>query len=265
MSKQKAVYRKKISVAIDLLSEITVKEDIERDEVVKLLKQKYEEMRLSPFRGIAQPSDIYDKEMTTLYVIGKYGMDLMNDFPEVFEKVFFKETEYEKVLNILTSNEETSAKREKIIRILGREPTSNDIARILRILFTKTILGFSEEGELVKAFAEVLKTFPENQKDVYNFGRFYIGFKIAEMITTGEIKSKVEKEAVKQAMNITLNMGKNMPDDRYIYIIAKKVFKVPDEKLERILSYTKKPQPRKEVQTGEEVGQQDENDEKNSS
>ncbi|MEM3284890.1 MAG: DUF2192 domain-containing protein, partial [Fervidicoccaceae archaeon] len=99
MVPQKKIYRKKISVAIDILSEISEKMIADRDKVIKLLKEKYEEYRISPFRGIAQPEDLYDKEMATLYVVGKYGMGLDEDYPEIFERVFEKEKKYEAFIN----------------------------------------------------------------------------------------------------------------------------------------------------------------------
>jgi hypothetical protein len=55
------------------------------------------------------------------------------------------------------------------------------------------------------------------------------------MIATGEIRSKVDKEARKQALNLKMGLGKVMPDDAYIYNIARNVFKVPKQKLIGIL------------------------------
>ncbi|MBE9390745.1 DUF2192 domain-containing protein [Fervidicoccus fontis] len=236
MERGKKVYRKKVSVAIDVLSEALERGEISREEMAELLRKKYRENKISPFRGIALPSDIYDKELATLYVIGKYGMGVMYDYPEFFESVFSKEMEYERAIEVLSSDASDEEKRKIVSGIFGGIPSSNDVARMLRIAFTKVIFGFAEEKELLDLFSAIKRALPECEKDVSNFARFYIGFKIAEKITIGEIKSRVEKEATKQAMNLSVNLGMNMPDDKYIYVIARKVFKVPEEILERVLS-----------------------------
>jgi hypothetical protein len=246
MVERKRVYRKKITVAIDLLGNITGDEELDRESAVAALKDSYERTRLSPFRGSAFPEDIYDKEMATLYIVGKYGMGIDNDFPEVFEKIFGKEKAYEEALETLLSAAEPDEKRKKIENLLGREPDSNEIARILRILFTKIVLGFDDEERIVSALHEAIKVFPEHENDIKKYARFYIGFRIAEMIATGQIRSKVDKEARKQALNLKMGLGKVMPDDTYIYNIARNVFKVPRQKLMGILQ----PRRRQRSETG---------------
>ncbi|MEM3228961.1 MAG: DUF2192 domain-containing protein [Fervidicoccaceae archaeon] len=237
MVPQKKIYRKKISVAIDILSEISEKMIADRDKVIKLLKEKYEEYRISPFRGIAQPEDLYDKEMATLYVVGKYGMGLDEDYPEIFERVFEKEKKYEAFINAIIPEQGNGDSRARLLEKLGSsELSSNDVARILRIVFTKVIFGFAQDDELLNLMNKIEKFFPENAKDVRNFKRFFIGFKLAEMIATGEIRSRVEKEAMKQALVLKLGSGKTAPDDKYVSVIARKVFKVPGEKIEKLLS-----------------------------
>jgi len=234
---QKGVYRKKVSVAIDVLSEIAERGLSDRGEVVDLLKRKYEELRISPFRGIAQPEDLYDKEMATLYVIGKYGMGIDEDYPELFSSLFDREIKYEEFAREILSNDDDATKKSRALEKLGTDVlTSNDVARILRVEFTKVVFGFSSEDELLRLMSEIERIFPENAKDVRNFKKFYIGFKLAEMITTGEVRNRLEKEAMKQAMVLKLGSGKLAPDDRYIATIARRVFKVPREKIERILS-----------------------------
>ena len=237
--RDKRVYRKKVSVAIDLLASILEDGITDREKVRELLRERYEETRLSPFRGIALPEDIYDKEMATLYVVGKYGMGLDQDYPEQFEKVFDREARYERALEVLLGDESVEAKREKITALLG-EVNSNELSRMFRLLFTRIVLGFAEEGDLFKALRTAREVFPEHEKDVLKYARFYIGFRLAEKIATGEIRSKLAKEAEKQALNLSIGLGKTMPDDSYIYNIARSVFKVPREKLESILNVNEK-------------------------
>lgn len=234
MSTTKGVYRKKVSVAIDLLSRIVNEELTDRARAVEELKTKYNETRLSPFRGIALPEDIYDKEMATLYVIGKYGMGLDQDYPEVFEKVFEREKRYEEAIRVLLGEGDPEEKKEKVIKLLSNID-SNELSRMFRVMFTRVILGFADEEDLIKLLHGALQVFPEHERDIMKYARFYIGFRLAEMIATGEIRDKLSKEASKQALNLKLGLGKTMPDDTYIYNIARNVFKVPKAKLEEVL------------------------------
>ncbi len=248
--RKRNVYKKKIATAIDVLGEITGQENIDREEVVQQLREAYEKIKLSPFRGSAFPEDIYDKEMATLYIVGKYGMGIEEDFPELFEKVFEREKKYEECIEELLSERTAEEKRDRITKILGGTPDSNELARILRLVFTKIILGFEDEEKLVKALHEAIKVFPELENDAKKYARFYIGFKLAEMIAVGEIRSKMDKELRKQALNLKMGLGKVMPDDRYIYGIARNVFKVPREKLAPILQ----PRRKKRGEAGKNTG-----------
>ena len=232
---KKRIYRKKITVAIDLLGSFTEDKPLDRENAVETLKNIYEKTRLTPFRGVAFPNDIYDKEMATIYVVGKYGMGIDTDFPDVFEKLFEKEKKYEDALQILLSETDFEDKRKSTLSLLDKTLDSNELARIFRLLFTKIILGFEVEDKMVRVLQEAAKTFPELEEDIKKYARFYIGFRLAEMIAVGEIKSSVDKEARKQAFNLMFGLGKVMPDDNYIYTIARNVFKAPRQKLTGIL------------------------------
>lgn len=247
---RKSVYKKKITLAIDLLGNITGIENIDREKAVQALKEAYEKTRISPFRGAAFPEDIYDKELATLYIIGKYGMGIDADFPDIFEKVFGKEEKYEKVIETLLSDDPVEEKREKIEDLLGGQPDSNEMARILRMVFTKIVLGFDNEEKLVKTLHETIKVFPELENDAKKYARFYIGFRLAEMIAVGEIRNKMDKEARKQALNLKIGLGMVMPDDTYVYNIARNVFKVPKRKLLGILQ----PKRRRKSETSKGPG-----------
>jgi len=253
--RDKRVYRKKVSVAIDLLASILEDGIEDRERVRELLRERYEETRLSPFRGIAFPEDIYDKEMATLYVVGKYGMGLDQDFPREFERIFEREVRYERALEALLGPGSVEEKRERIKGLLG-EVNSNELSRMFRLLFTRIVLGFEEEDRLFQALRAAREVFPEHERDVMKYARFYIGFRLAEKIATGEIRSKLAKEAEKQALNLSIGLGKTMPDDSYIYNIARSVFKVPREKLEAILNVNEKtrgrPQPPEREEPNEE-------------
>ncbi|MEM4005526.1 MAG: DUF2192 domain-containing protein, partial [Desulfurococcaceae archaeon] len=65
----KTPHRNRIQVAVSLLGEFTkFVEEIDRVKAVEILKKTYQEKKLQPIRGKAEPPDLYDKEMATLYV-----------------------------------------------------------------------------------------------------------------------------------------------------------------------------------------------------
>ena len=80
-----------------------------------------------------------------------------------------------------------------------------------------------------------MKVFPDMEKTIRKYARFYVAFRTAEAIAKGEIKNKIEKEAFKQSLALRLGLEKIIPDDNYVYIIAREVFKVPDNVLRKIL------------------------------
>jgi len=72
----KPPHKNRIQAAVTILSELTKQLDsIDRAKAVSVLKSMYESRKIQPIRGKSQPPDLYDKEMATLYVIGKYGLN----------------------------------------------------------------------------------------------------------------------------------------------------------------------------------------------
>ncbi|MEM1620222.1 MAG: DUF2192 domain-containing protein, partial [Fervidicoccaceae archaeon] len=235
MSRSRELYRDRIALAVELLSELSKRAEVTREEAVELLKRKYSELDLSPLRGAAIPSDIFDKEMATLFVVGKYGMGLDQDYPALFEELFSKEARYEEAARVIRDPALPLDERRARVRALVGELNGNELSRIFRVVFTKVVLGFGSEEELRSLLSCAMEVFPEFEREIAKYAKFYIGFKIAEKISSGEIADKISKEAEKQALNISLGLGKTIPDDEYIGTIAAGVFKVPRRTLRRLL------------------------------
>ncbi|MEB3798466.1 MAG: DUF2192 domain-containing protein, partial [Caldisphaeraceae archaeon] len=84
---------KRKSVLMDLWSDIVSLWEntpckVDRDSIVDMLKLKYKKENIEPIRGASEPRDLFDKELTSLYVLGKYGMGLEVQYPDLFDKVF---------------------------------------------------------------------------------------------------------------------------------------------------------------------------------
>jgi len=231
--------KRRLNLLFDLWNEIISRweqgENLERDDVVRLLKREYERERISPLRGASLPPDIYEKEMSSLYIVGKYGMGLEEQYPELFDRIFYPEIKYEKIIEILMTSTSEEA-RDKILAMLGREPEDNIIARILRLEFTKIYYGFTDEESLRRLVAAILRVFPEKERMLSKYIRFYIAFKVASGIYRGEVRDRLTKEAVKQGTALVFSdIRGSIPDDNYIRKIAMEVFHVPRRILDHVL------------------------------
>jgi hypothetical protein len=80
--REKYPYKRRIQVAVSILSELSKKAgELTRPQVVEILRRTYEKQGLQPIRGKALPQDIYDKELATVYVVGKHGLNLHEEYP----------------------------------------------------------------------------------------------------------------------------------------------------------------------------------------
>ena len=119
--------------------------------------------------------------------------------------------------------------------MLGGQIDDNTVARLLRVLTTKVVTGFEDEDKLIKLLQLLPKVFPEQERTVRKYARFYIALRVAQSIAMREIRSRIAKEAFKQALAARIGLPRIMPDDGYIVFIATNVFEVPRKKLARIL------------------------------
>jgi len=240
MSKTSLLYREKVSKLIELWSKLLNKNPSSREELCETLREIYEENGLRPFKGAASPEDIYDKELVSLYVVGRYGLGLMSEYTSFFQKYFARELEYERLIEKLLGE---NISPETIDEIDGL--SQNDVARMLRILFTKAVLGLGSEGDLVKAVKNLLKFSKKHKETARKYSKFYIAYKLAEGIAAGTIRSRVGKEAAKQAYMVKMDVERGLPDDSYIAKLLKNNF--PDKKryATRVLSIAKRGRRRK--------------------
>lgn len=230
-------YRKRLEALKDVWSIILQRdpETVTREEVLELLKRTYANHGIPPLKGKAFPEDIYDKELTSLYVVGAYGLGLRDEYPELFERLFDKERRYEEAVRELLSGNPPERVRSRVEELVGKVD-SNKLARIFRVLFTKVVFGFERDERMAELLKRSLEVFPEMPKTPRSYAKFYVAFKVAEAIAAGSVRDRVTKEAVKQALSIMMGFEKSIPDDRYILHIAREVFKVPKRRLASVLA-----------------------------
>ncbi len=230
MGEERGVYRTRVSAAIDVLSRLLREHIVDRGIAAELLKTVYEERGLSPIMGASTPPDIYDKELATLYVVARYGLGLDQEEPEWFQALFHREIAYEEAAKLILSG----APREQIEKTLG-ELNENQIARMLRVATMKVLLGYSSEDELIRLLRAIPKTLPDYSQVARKFARFYIALRVAEAIATRRVRDRIAKEAEKQALAARIGLEKIIPDDKYIAIIAQKLFHLPRGRLSKML------------------------------
>jgi len=226
--------RNRINAAMEALSRILQEGIADREEAVKVLEEIYRKKAVQPLRGKAWPSDIWDKELATLYVIGKYALMLNEENPEVFHKLFSYEEALEEAALAILEKEPEEARR-IVLFLLGGQIDDNTVARLLRVITTKVVTGFEDEDKLIELLKTFPKVFPEQERTVRKYARFYIALRVAQSIATRDIRSRIAKEAFKQALAARIGLPKIMPDDEYIAFIATNVFEVPRKRLTRIL------------------------------
>lgn len=205
-----------------------------RGDAAKILSDTYEKESIKPLKGIMNPADIYDKELASLYVVGRHGMGLEDSYPELFDKIFTEEVKYENAINIIM-REPPERAREKLRVVLG-EVDDNIISRIFRLKLTEVFFGFDTKDRLLELIRVALKVLPEKERVIKNYMKFYIAFSVAEAISRKVVRDKIAKEVLKQSLALELKLDKRMlPDDEYVRIIALEVFQVSPKVLDTIL------------------------------
>jgi len=193
---------------------------------------EYSRRKIEPLRGKARPPDLFEKELSSLYFIGRYGLGLFEEYPEIFNGPL----DYElKIDNIAKQLKEQGLEKLSLRNILG-DIKKEQLIKVLRVPFTGVILGFLSEEVFTKFLKKILTEYPEYEQTIRNYKKFYIAFRVAEAIAKGEIRNKLMKEALKRAIAVRVEAAKNLPSDKYIYTIAFEVFKVSSKILKKVLS-----------------------------
>ncbi len=226
--------RARIDAAMEALSTILRSGVRRREEAVKILSEVYQRHAVQPIRGKAWPPDIWDKEMATLYVLAKYAFMLNEENPDLFSKIFAYEETLEDAARLALEKPPEEARR-LILFMLGGNIDDNTVARLLRIEATKVLLGFGDEDEFIELLRRLIKILPEQEKTIRKYTRYFIAIRLAQAIAAGIVRSRISKEAYKQALAAKIGLEKTMPDDNYVEYIAATVFSVPKKRLIHIL------------------------------
>jgi len=226
------LHRERIEVALSIWSEILKGNIGSREELVNRLKSQYIRNNIEPIRGKTK-INIYDKELATVYLVGRYGLGLdSKEYEKYFQTLFKKEYLCEKAIEQILSGENPK----KVIQKLFGKADEDIVFRILRIVATGVFLDFKTEDDLLNLIKIFEKEFPVYGKKFDGFKKFYIAFKMAEQIAGGMIRNRIEKETLKHALCLKFNAVKSAPSDSFVREIATKVLKADEFRVNDTLS-----------------------------
>ncbi len=231
MISSKRLYADRVETCIEIWSLILEGSVKSREEVRALLKEYYTERSIEPIRGKSR-IELFDKELITLYIVGKYGLGVHEEVPNIVRRVFSLEHRCEVAYYRILKGESPRIVMSEVFKSYD----SALLFRMLRFVVTLVLLGFDNEENLVMVLKNVAEAFPEYASRFPLFARFYICLKLCEAIALGKIRSPLEKETLKHALCIKLGFNRCAPPDHMIYDVGRSVYKIKEDALKRILS-----------------------------
>jgi len=227
------IKRKRVKAYVDALGELLMNNEPSRELAINLVKKALERENVEPLRGASKPDDIYEKELISLYIIGSRGLGIKDEYKDLFEKVFHKEIKYDRIVQVLLSSNSPARARETILELLP-EISEVDVAKILRYALTLYYLDFEKAELVIDVIRKLKDAFPEHEDTIRRFTKFFIAVKLADEISSGSIRNRVEKEIRKQLLSIKTGIEKSTPSDDYVVKVAKVVFNIPAKTLDNV-------------------------------
>ncbi|MEM2763968.1 MAG: DUF2192 domain-containing protein, partial [Sulfolobales archaeon] len=109
-----------INVIADVIAELGTRNNVSREWVVRELKKALEETQVEPFRGIRYSSEVYEKELISVYIVATRILRLpIKKFGRVLEEVFSNEISLDKVVTVIKRHRDFSGIRSAIDNYLG--------------------------------------------------------------------------------------------------------------------------------------------------
>ncbi len=235
------LYKNRIEAVTEIWSKIMRNEVSTRNQLEELVYIVYKQKGVEPFRGLSKVR-IYDKEIATVYIVGKYGLGVVDgELANALKGLFSVEIACDEIYSFLKSrnfqlsNNDDLEQLKKMVDNEALGPKTEERGfRLLRYVFTGTIMRFFSEDDFVGTYKALAAAFPDLASRFMRYVRFYVAFKVAEDIALGNIKKVDEKKIMKYAHCLRLNLTKCVPHDKLIREIALKVYKVPKRTLDRL-------------------------------
>ncbi|WP_069807392.1 DUF2192 domain-containing protein [Vulcanisaeta thermophila] len=236
----KTLYKSRFEAAMEIWSRIMKNEVSSRNQLEELLYIVYKQKNVEPFRGLSKIR-IYDKEISTVFIVGKYGLGLVDgEVTKAFSNLFNVELRCDEIYQFLKSRNfqlsiDDMEKVRKLLddNILGLKLEERGF-RLLRYVFTGAIMRLMPEEDFVNTYKALATVYPDLAKAFMRYVRFYVAFRVAEDIALGNIKKPEEKKIMKYTYCLRLNLTGCVPHDKLIREIALRVYKVPRKVVDRL-------------------------------
>lgn len=221
------IKRKRISVLVNVWSKILKEGITSREIVVDLLRRSYEEAGVEPIRGSSFSPDIYDKDMASLYIVGKLGLGIDKELDRtILDKIFPVETMIEgivdKILKV-SDYEELCRSDENICKALDDKL----VARILRYVFTLYYFGFIDKNTFFSFMRKAYQVLKPMEETIRRFAKFVIAYEVGRKISENEVKNKLDINMVKNTVALEIGIPNALPSLGYIADVAKHFFELP--------------------------------------
>ena len=75
-------HARRIEALINVWSRLTHRSNmgLNREELMLMVKEEYRRRRVEPIRGTSRPPDIFEKELSALYAVVKYGLGFSGEY-----------------------------------------------------------------------------------------------------------------------------------------------------------------------------------------
>ncbi len=228
------IKRRRISVLVNVWGSIVKDSKIDRDGVVEILRREYESAGVEPIRGSSKPPDIYDKEMISLYIIGKWGLGIDREVGKEFMgRIFSKEIAMEKVIEGI-KNTNSFDELCKAVEDICKSIDDGFIARVLRFVFTLYYFGFINNAELISILRKSYNIFVNNRETIQRFVKFYIAYEVGQKIASRDIKNSLDLNMNKNILALEIGIPKTLPSTSYISEVARHFFNMPKDFLKSL-------------------------------
>ncbi len=221
---KRARLRAYVNTIADMIAEVEAGNSISRQWVVEKLRRSLEEARVEPFRGIRHSEDVYEKELTSVYIVATRIMRLpFGRLSGIFEEVFSSEINLDRVTTVVKRRGEPGETRSAVESYLGRADEAN-LSRIIRFLTTEYYLDLIGEDEAVRSVRNLVRAYPELSDKFGRMTKFFVAVVVGSKIATDEIRAAIDMEARKKAIAISLGLSRGAPSDEYLVDVAKIVY-----------------------------------------
>lgn len=233
------IKRKRVIVLVNAWSRIVRENIVSREQAVKILQTCYEELGVEPIRGSSLTPDLYDKDMASLYIIGKWGLGIDRELSrEILEKLFDIEIKIEKIIEYIqnvSSYEELCSKDSELCKSIDDKL----VARVLRFLFTLYYFGFIDRQYFIQLMKKIYNVLKPMEETIRRFTKFIIAYEVGKKISENEIKTKIDINMTKNAIALDFGIPNTLPSIKYIVEVTKHFFEIPQKLINSLKSGNK--------------------------